>query len=130
MAARTHHGSCACGKVRFQVELDLAQGTFKCNCTICTKARFWGAAVERSAFVLLTGQDDLTSYRRRVEHLFCKHCGVKVCGRGEQADRPFTAINLAALDDLDPQELARAPVRYMDGRHDDWSRVPEHTAHL
>jgi hypothetical protein len=29
---RTYHGSCQCGAVRFECELDLAEGTSKCNC--------------------------------------------------------------------------------------------------
>jgi hypothetical protein len=132
MGARTYHGSCACGKVRFEVMLDLAQGTFKCNCTMCTKTRWWSTAVKPDAFRLLSGESDLTTYSRGVDHHFCKHCGVKVFGRGEipELGGKFVAINLGALDDLDSEEWAQAPVQYMDGRNNNWLHEPAFTAHM
>jgi hypothetical protein len=132
MGTKTYHGSCGCGKVRFEVRLDLAEGTFKCNCTMCTKTRLWGAAVKPDAFQLLSGEGELTKYSGGVEHFFCKHCGVKPFGRGEAPDLggPFIAINLGALDDLDPKEWAQAPVQYMDGRNDNWAEEPAFTGHM
>ena len=43
---KTYHGSCHCGQVKFEVDLDLAAGTHKCNCRICSKHRLWQAMVE------------------------------------------------------------------------------------
>ena len=40
---KTYHGGCHCGAVRFECELDFAGITSKCNCSICTKTRFWKA---------------------------------------------------------------------------------------
>jgi hypothetical protein len=39
------------------------------------------------------------------------------------------AVQVAALDDVDPKELI-APIRYGDGRNNDWSKIPEETGHL
>lgn len=128
MAFKTYHGSCYCGKVTFETDLDLDTGTFKCNCGICWKGRFWGAIVKTETFRVVTGQDDLSVYGKQRLHHFCKHCGIKLFGRG--ADGIRVVVNVASLDDLDPVLLSRAPVRYVDGRNDNFKSVPDFTGHL
>jgi hypothetical protein len=135
LMTRTYHGSCHCGAVRFACDVDLAQGTSKCNCTMCAKGRFWKAIVGAAAFRLLQGEDVLTDYQfgsHTIHHLFCRHCGIKPFGRGhhEALGGTFFAINLGCLDDVTPEELAAALVHYEDGRHDAWERAPAETRHL
>jgi len=36
----------------------------------------------------------------------------------------FHAIQVSLLDDLDPDELAAAPIHYVDGRNDHFDRPP------
>jgi hypothetical protein len=135
MSTKTYRGTCHCGKVRFQAELDLSAGTGKCNCSFCTKAWQWGVIVKPEAFRLIAGEDALSDYRfgsKSMHHLFCRHCGVRPFGRGhiDVLGGDIYAINLACLDGVDDRELADAPVRYFDGRNDNWETPPAETRHL
>jgi hypothetical protein len=132
---RTYKGSCHCGAVRFETDLDLSAGTGKCNCSICTKRRSWAAQVKPEDFRLISGADNLTDYQFGTmsgHHRFCKTCGVGAFGDGyiEQIGGAYYSISLACLDDLDPTDLAEAPVKYADGRNNNWWNTPKETRHL
>jgi hypothetical protein len=130
---KTYRGGCHCGAVKFEADIDLAAGTFKCNCSICTMNRFWPAMVRQDAFRLLAGEGELTEYRfntRRGRHLFCRTCGVRSFGVGEMPDGPIYGVNVMCLEGLDVDELMRAPITIVDGRHDRWNERPAETRHL
>lgn len=132
---KTYRGSCHCGAVRYEADVDLNEGTFKCNCSICTKTRTWLATVQPDAFRLLAGNADLTEYQfntKNIHHLFCTHCGVRSFGWGEDSEpgNKFYAIHVTCLDNVDLDELVNAPIAYVDGRHDNWRSPPTEIRHL
>ena len=130
---KTHRGSCHCGAVTFEAEIDLAQPTFRCNCSICRRTRFWPAPIAQSSFRLLTGEAELTKYlfnTRKNHHFFCRHCGVRAFGVGHDTPiGPMVGVNVMCLDDVTDEELSRVPITYVDGLHDA-QQPPEFWRHL
>jgi hypothetical protein len=135
MATRTYHGSCHCGAVRFEAEIDLAAGTSKCNCSFCTKIRSWNALIKPDAFRLVSGEADLADYQfgtLQGHHLFCRRCGIHAFSRGDipEIGGAFVSVQIASLDDADPQDLIASPVHVSNGRDNDWMHQPAESRHL
>jgi hypothetical protein len=134
MSTTTYRGSCHCGAVRFDAELDLTQPSYRCNCSICRRTRFWAAVARPEQFRLYTESDEaLTRYTfggGRNEHWFCGHCGVRTHGVGNDTPiGPMIGVNLGCLD-VDDATLEAVPVVRVDGLHDRPDRAPEHGGFL
>ena len=131
---KTYSGSCHCGSVRFETDLDLSQSTYRCNCSICRRTRFWPAVAREGSFRLLAGQENLTKYlfnSRKNEHYFCSTCGVRPFGIGTETPiGRMYGVNLGCVEGITEEELSRMPVTYVDGMHERWQAAPEYTAHL
>lgn len=137
MAVKTHSGSCHCGAVRYEAELDLAAGSNRCNCSYCTKARAWFAFAKGAGRFRVSGADSLTEYRWAppgqsepfLTYAFCKTCGVRVFAKGEleALGGTFHAVPVNTLD-LSPEQLAEIPIQYVDGRGDNFDAAPAVTA--
>jgi hypothetical protein len=131
---KTYRGSCHCGAVTFEADLDLTQSTYRCNCSICRRTRFWPAVARPQGFRLLTGEAELTQYlfnTRKNFHYFCKQCGVRTFGIGTETPiGKMYGVNVMCLDDVSDEELAKVPITYVDGRNDRWQDAPEFFNHL
>lgn len=131
---KTHAGSCHCATVRFEAELDLTRNSYRCNCSICRRNRFWAAVVTPDAFRLISGEEALTEYlfnTRRNQHFFCRHCGVRAFGVGNETPvGKMYGINIGCLEGVTEEELSKIPIVHVDGLHDRWQHAPEFFAHL
>ena len=116
-----HKGGCHCGRVRYEVTIDVRNGS-RCNCSICHKVAQLGGIVVPDAFKLLLGTENITEYAWGTlcgSRSFCKHCGIHCFGHGhlKELGGDFVSINYNSLDDVDPLDVK---VAYWDGRHDNW----------
>ncbi|GAA0648282.1 GFA family protein [Brevundimonas lenta] len=147
---RTWRGGCHCGAVRFECDIDLAPegerspqlrpgpwfaSTLRCNCSFCGKTRMWKNHTPAEAFRLIQGEENLTHYRfgsGAIDHTFCRTCGVYafVSASMDLLGGDFYCINVACLEDVPPEVLDAAPIRYEDGARDDWDHAPPVTGYL
>lgn len=101
-------GSCQCGAVAFEADLDLAH-TITCNCSRCQRLGSVLAFTPQESFTLLRGEDNLSEYlfnKHAIHHLFCKTCGIQGFSRGTGPDgREMVAVNVNTLDGIDPRAL-------------------------
>ena len=111
----THTGGCHCGRVRFRVTADLDTVT-ECNCSMCARKGFLHLIVPPEQFELLSGRDDLATYRFNTgvaQHHFCRHCGIHSF-YVPRSDPDKIDVNVRCLDDVDPATLT---IRPFDGRN-------------
>ncbi len=109
----THHGSCHCSAVQFEVDADIASGV-QCDCSFCKRRNAIMLRVPMDNFRLLKGEDALSLYQwntRAAKHYFCRHCGIYTHHQPRtRAD--MIGVNLGCIDDLDAATL---PVERLQG---------------
>jgi hypothetical protein len=103
-----YKGSCHCGKVRFEVQTDLAS-VISCNCSICSRAGYLLTFVPATQFKLQAGKDEQTDYqfnKKHIHHLFCKTCGTRSFGYGAGPDgSEMYAVNVRVLEGVNADDL-------------------------
>ena len=111
-----HQGSCHCGRVKFEVEGDIASA-MSCNCSICQREGSLLWFVPRSAMRLLTPEDNASTYlfnKHLIRHRFCSTCGIQPYGEGTApSGEAMAAINIRCVEGIDLQAI---PVTQFDGR--------------
>lgn len=115
MPAEHHTGSCQCGAVAFEADVDISK-PIACNCSRCRRLGSRLAFTSESGFKLLKGEDALTEYtfnKHVIRHQFCKVCGIEPFAYGKGKDgTAMVAINVNCLDGVDATAL---PVQHFDG---------------
>lgn len=138
---KTYRGSCHCGALRFEADIDLGEGIRKCNCTFCRKLGYQKALVGYEALRIVKGADLARDYQPKpsawpdgdINHYMCPNCGAHTFSRGyleKEMGGNFWAVNVACLDDASEDELEAAPTIYEDGIRDRQDRPPLVTAYL
>ncbi len=113
----TYRGSCHCGRVRFEVDLDLDH-VRSCDCSICRRRGALIHRVEADQLRMLTPLADLTLYQwhtRTAEDYFCPTCGILPFRRprhrtvkeitGGVADFSGWGINVRCLEGVDIEAI-------------------------
>jgi hypothetical protein len=84
----------------------------ECNCSICTKKGILHIGVRPWQFELLSGQDDLATYRFNTgiaQHTFCRLAAFYV----PRSDPENFSVNARCLGDFDPAQMR--PRRFSTG---------------
>jgi len=93
-------GGCHCGRVRFRVRVREPRA-ITCNCSICAKKGMINLIVPAEDFLLLQGEDSLSTYRFNTgvaEHRFCRVCGIHPFSRPRSHPGSYD-VNARCLDD-------------------------------
>ena len=75
---QTYKGSCHCGRVQFEVDMDLDHVRV-CDCSICRRRGALIHRVEEKCFRLLTPIEELSLYQwhtKTAKDYFCPICGI------------------------------------------------------
>ncbi|MEO8742469.1 MAG: GFA family protein [Lysobacteraceae bacterium] len=110
----THHGSCHCGRIAFDLEGDVNEA-IDCNCSMCRRRGALLAFFPREALTLKTPEADYATYRfnsKRLAHHFCPNCGIAPFSEGAhpKTGAMMATVNVRCLADLDLSTLSVKPV--------------------
>jgi hypothetical protein len=114
---QTYSGGCQCGKVRYEVGMDLGE-VLACNCLRCQRLGSLLAFAPATQFKLLCGDADLTTFefnKHLIQHQFCATCGIQsfAIGTHPKTGAKMAAVNVRCLDGVDVDALK---VKKVDGR--------------
>ena len=110
---KTYPGSCHCGFIRFEVDMNLDHARV-CDCSLCRKRGALNHRVEDSDLRITTPLEELTLYQwhtKTAKDYFCPTCGILPFRRPRTAPDLWT-VNVRCLDDVD---LTAVPIDNVHG---------------
>ena len=132
--SKLYHGSCTCGAVKFEANIDFSNTTTgRCNCSLCGKLRFWSIKVKPEEFRYTSPQPEsetLTDFILTTDVIhnpFCKKCGVHAFHRGDVPEYggAYVSVSISCLEDVELEVLEKAKVWYADGKNNNWWSEPK-----
>lgn len=115
MSVAHHAGSCQCGAIAFEAEVDISNPV-TCNCSRCRRLGSVLAFTPEASFRITRGVGATTEYTFNtgaIRHQFCPVCGIEPFAFATGRDgTPTVAINCNCLDGVDARAL---PARQFDG---------------
>jgi len=116
MSEQHYTGSCQCGAVAFEADVDL-DNTITCNCSRCQRLGSVLAFTARAKLKVKSDDSSLSRYtfnKHKIAHQFCKTCGIEPFAYAEGKDgTPMAAVNVNCLDGVDPRALKS---KHVDGK--------------
>ncbi|MEQ8954635.1 MAG: GFA family protein [Gammaproteobacteria bacterium] len=110
---RTLTGSCHCGGVQIEIDLDSGpEGLKRCDCSLCRRKGAVMAYVKKTKLRVTRGQELLSCYKwntQVAEHFFCKRCGIYT-HHGRRVAPDEYGYNVGCFDDLDLDDLGEIPM--------------------
>jgi hypothetical protein len=109
----TKKGTCHCGGVEFQVELENGfEDIRRCNCSLCRRKGAVIASVPLAKLKVTKGAENLTLYQwntKTAKHYFCKTCGIYT--HHQRRARPdLFGFNVACIEGVDPYSFKQVPI--------------------
>ena len=108
MTIQHYQGSCQCGAVAFEVDVDL-DNTIVCNCSRCRRLGSVLGFAQQKSFTLKSGEGVLSEYlfnKHKISHRFCSACGIESFAYAAGPDgTPMVAVNANCLDGVDARAL-------------------------
>lgn len=122
------NGSCACGRIRYEIRGELLGPITYCHCWRCRKhsGSSFGttAGAKVSEFLIVSGKELLSSWESSpgVHRFFASCCGSPIYKRNNAAP----AVLGFRLGTLDSDPLRTGEVHYMVGSKAPWLEITDH----
>jgi hypothetical protein len=106
-------GSCHCGAVVFEVELENGfEKLRRCNCSLCSRKGAIMASVPVERLRIVQGQEKLSLYQwntKQAKHYFCSVCGIYTHHQRRSVPTEF-GFNVACIEGVNPFSFGEVPV--------------------